>query len=185
MTRKRPSDSLALSDELGRDDPERSPLHNRNFPVGQWIERTSLGSFVLKRHDISSLHHWNDRLRRPYPIDDFDLSVLETQAKGGLGDFTRWHGCARKMLACPFFYLVTRQGQCGAVLSRAHEGALPLWRLPSHGDGGVPPFGAVRENRMTSFPIGIDRAGAGDAAIGAPRPPSVRSVQSAVLAPPD
>jgi len=45
----------------------------------------------LNRHNISSLHHWNDRPRRLYPIDDFDLPVMETQAKGDLGDFTRWH----------------------------------------------------------------------------------------------
>ena len=78
---------------------------------------------------------WADRRRQLYPLNDHDLSVLETQAKGDLAAFRRrhgirelvlsngavsWRGCAKGTSPCPFNLYVNRLGLNTAPCCRQH-----------------------------------------------------------------
>ena len=78
---------------------------------------------------------WAGRRRRLYPLNDHDLSVLETQAKGGLVAFRRrhgirelvlskgavsWRGCGKRTPPCPFNLYVNRLGLNTAPCCREH-----------------------------------------------------------------
>ena len=78
---------------------------------------------------------WADRRRALYPLNDHDLSVLETQAKGDLAAFRRrhgirelvlsdgavgWRGCGKSTPPCPFNLYVNRLGLNTAPCCRQH-----------------------------------------------------------------
>ncbi len=78
---------------------------------------------------------WAGRRRRLYPLNDHDLSVLETQAKGDLEAFRRrhgirelvlskgavsWRGCGKRTPPCPFNLYVNRLGLNTAPCCRDH-----------------------------------------------------------------
>jgi hypothetical protein len=78
---------------------------------------------------------WAGRKRQLYPLIGNDLSVLETQAKGDLKAFRRYHGirelvltegavswkgCAKNMPPCPFNFYVNRLGLNTAPCCREH-----------------------------------------------------------------
>ena len=78
---------------------------------------------------------WAGRRRRPYPLSDGDLSVLETQARGDLAAFrrrhgirelvlskgaVRWRGCGKSTPPCPFNLYVNRLGLNTAPCCREH-----------------------------------------------------------------
>jgi len=111
---------------------------------------------------------WADRRRRPLRIQDRDLAVLETQAKGDLEDFARqhgiselvvsggavaWRGCDKTTSPCPLNLYVNRLGLntapccrarmkdlCHAVGNWLEEMGIVHWL-----EGGTL-LGAVREN---------------------------------------
>jgi hypothetical protein len=77
---------------------------------------------------------WTDG-RRLYPLDDHDLLVLKTQAKGDLKGFARrhgirelvisdgavgWLGCGKETLPCPFNHYLHRLGLNTAPCCREH-----------------------------------------------------------------
>ena len=78
---------------------------------------------------------WAGRRRRLYPLNDRDLSVLETQVKGDLVAFRRrhgirelvlskgavsWRGCGKRTPPCPFNLYVNRLGLNTAPCCRDH-----------------------------------------------------------------
>ena len=78
---------------------------------------------------------WAGRRRRLYPLNDRDLSVLETQVKGDLVAFRRrhgirelvlskgavsWRGCGKSTPPCPFNLYVNRLGLNTAPCCREH-----------------------------------------------------------------
>ena len=78
---------------------------------------------------------WAGRRRRPYPLNDHDLAVLETQAKGDIAAFRRrhgirelvlakgavgWRGCTKDTPPCPFNLYVNRLGLNTAPCCREH-----------------------------------------------------------------
>jgi len=78
---------------------------------------------------------WAGRRRRLYPLNDCDLSVLETQARGDLVAFRRrhgirelvlskgavsWRGCGKSTPPCPFNLYVNRLGLNTAPCCREH-----------------------------------------------------------------
>lgn len=78
---------------------------------------------------------WAGRRRPLYPLNDHDLSVLETQAKGDLVAFRRrhgirelvlsegavgWRGCGKSTPPCPFNLYVNRLGLNTAPCCRQH-----------------------------------------------------------------
>ncbi len=78
---------------------------------------------------------WTGRRRRLYSLNDRDLSVLETQAKGDLAAFRRrhgirelvlskdtvsWRGCGKSTPPCPFNLYVNRLGLNTAPCCREH-----------------------------------------------------------------
>jgi hypothetical protein len=78
---------------------------------------------------------WAGRRRRLYPLNDHDLSVLETQAKGDTVAFRRrhgirelvlskgavsWRGCGKWTPPCPFNLYVNRLGLNTAPCCREH-----------------------------------------------------------------
>jgi hypothetical protein len=78
---------------------------------------------------------WAGRRRQLYPLNDRDLSVLETQAKGDLAAFRRrhgirelvlsaetvsWRGCGKTTTPCPFNLYVNRLGLNSAPCCREH-----------------------------------------------------------------
>lgn len=78
---------------------------------------------------------WAGQRRRLYPLNDHDLSVLETQAKGDLVAFRRrhgirelvlskgavsWRGCGKWTPPCPFNLYVNRLGLNTAPCCREH-----------------------------------------------------------------
>ncbi len=78
---------------------------------------------------------WAGRGRRLHPLNDHDLSVLETQAKGDLAAFRRrhgirelelstgivsWRGCGKGTSPCPFNLYVNRLGLNTAPCCREH-----------------------------------------------------------------
>jgi hypothetical protein len=78
---------------------------------------------------------WAGRRRPLYPLNDHDLSVLETQAKGNLVAFRRrhgirelvlsegavgWRGCGKSTPPCPFNLYVNRLGLNTAPCCRQH-----------------------------------------------------------------
>jgi hypothetical protein len=110
---------------------------------------------------------WASRGRRLYPMNDHDLSVLETQAKGDLVAFRRshgirelvlskgavsWRGCGKRTPPCPFNLYVNRLGLNTAVCCREHmkelshhvAGCLSEMRVVHWLEGGSL-LGAVRE----------------------------------------
>jgi hypothetical protein len=78
---------------------------------------------------------WAGRRRRLYPLNDRDLSVLETQVQGDLAAFRRrhgirelvlsegpvsWRGCGKRTPPCPFNLYVNRLGLNTAPCCREH-----------------------------------------------------------------
>ncbi len=78
---------------------------------------------------------WAGRRRQLYPLNDHDLSVLETQAKSDLEAFrrrhgirelvlsegdVRWRGCGKRPPPCPFNLYVNRLGLNTAPCCREH-----------------------------------------------------------------
>ncbi len=78
---------------------------------------------------------WTRRGRRLYPLNDHDLSVMETQAKGDLAAFRRrhgihelmlskgavsWRGCEKRTSPCPLNLYVNRLGLNTAPCCREH-----------------------------------------------------------------
>lgn len=78
---------------------------------------------------------WAGRGRSPYLLNDRDLSVLKTQAKGNIGAFQQrhiiteldltknavsWKGCGKLTLPCPFNLYVNRLGLNTAPCCREH-----------------------------------------------------------------
>ncbi len=78
---------------------------------------------------------WAGRRRRLYPLNDRDLSILETQVKGDLVAFRRrhgirelvlsegavsWRGCGKTTPPCPFNLYVNRLGLNTAPCCREH-----------------------------------------------------------------
>ncbi len=79
--------------------------------------------------------YWAGRRRRQYALNDQDLAVLETQAKGDLDAFrsrhgirelapskdaVHWKGCGKNTPPCPFNFYVNRLGLNTAPCCRAH-----------------------------------------------------------------
>ncbi len=111
---------------------------------------------------------WADRRRQPYPLENIDLSVLKTQAKGSLEAFRRhngirelmlsngnvnWYGCGKGTSPCPFNLYVNRLGLNTAPCCREHMKDLSCYIAASLGEMGVVHWleggsllGAVREN---------------------------------------
>ncbi len=110
---------------------------------------------------------WADRRRLLYPMDDRDLSVLETQANGDLAAFRRrhgigelelskdavhWRGCGKGTPPCPFNFYVNRLGLNTAPCCREHMKVLSHYVTDCLNDMGVVHWleggtllGAVRE----------------------------------------
>jgi hypothetical protein len=106
--------------------------------------------------------------RRLYPLNDVDLSVLKTQAKGGLEAFRRrhrirelvlsdgaasWRGCGKTTAPCPFNLYVNRLGLNTAPCCREHMKVLShyvagcLSKMGAvHWLEGGSLLGAIREN---------------------------------------
>jgi hypothetical protein len=78
---------------------------------------------------------WADRGRQVYALNDIDLSVLKTQAKGDLAEFRRrhgirelmltptsvsWKGCSKNTSPCPFNLYVNRLGLNTTPCCREH-----------------------------------------------------------------
>ena len=96
---------------------------------------------------------WAGRGRRLHPLNDHDLSVLETQAKGDLAAFRRrhgirelelstgivsWRGCGKGTSPCPFNLYVNRLGLNTAPCCREH-----LKDLSHHIGAGLREMGVV------------------------------------------
>ena len=80
-------------------------------------------------------HHWTRRRRQLYPLNLFDLSVLENQARGDLNAFrarhgirelvlsegaVNWRGCDKSTPPCPFNLYINRLGLNTAPCCREH-----------------------------------------------------------------
>ena len=111
---------------------------------------------------------WAGRQLKQYPLNDRDLSVLQTQAKGDLMAFKRrhglrelvltesavgWKGCGKNTPPCPFNFYVNRLGLNTAPCCREHMKNLSLFVEKSLTEMGVVHWleggsllGAVREN---------------------------------------
>jgi uncharacterized membrane protein len=78
---------------------------------------------------------WGNRRRRLYRLTDYDLSILNKQARGDLTGFARrhgiqelrssqgtatWRGCGKNTLPCPFNLYVNRLGLNTAPCCREH-----------------------------------------------------------------
>ena len=96
---------------------------------------------------------WAGRRRRLYPLNDHDLSVLETQAKGDLVGFRQrhgirelvlsrgavsWRGCGKRTSPCPFNLYVNRLGLNTAPCCREH-----MKELSHHVAAGLSEMGIV------------------------------------------
>ncbi len=96
---------------------------------------------------------WAGRRRRLYPLNDHDLSVLDTQAKGDLEAFRRrhgirelvlstgvvsWRGCGKRTSPCPFNLYVNRLGLNTAPCCREH-----MKELSHHVAAGLSEMGVV------------------------------------------
>ncbi len=96
---------------------------------------------------------WADRKRQLYVLNDTDLSVLKTQAKGDLEAFRRchgmselilsqepasWRGCGKRTAPCPFNFYVNRLGLNTAPCCREH-----MKQLSHHIAAGLDKIGAV------------------------------------------
>ncbi len=96
---------------------------------------------------------WANQKRQLYVLNDTDLSVLKTQAKGDLEAFRRrhgmselilsqgpasWRGCGKKTAPCPFNFYVNRLGLNTAPCCREH-----MKQLSHHIAAGLDQLGAV------------------------------------------
>jgi hypothetical protein len=120
-----------------------------------------------------------DRRRRLYVLDDRDLSVLESQAKGDLKSFRRhhgiselalskdgvgWKGCAKQTPPCPFNLYVNRLGLNTAPCCREHMKEISYFVADSlrqigavHWLEGGSLLGAVREGgRLLDWEDDVD-----------------------------
>ena len=139
--------------------------------VGLFISNTRLQAVLATAIAIELTwflrQHWAGRRRQPKPLNDHDLSVLDTQANQDLAAFRRhhgirelvlaegavsWRGCGKGTPPCPFNLYVNRLGLNTAPCCREHLKELSHYvaaRLNEMGavhwlEGGTL-LGAVRE----------------------------------------
>ena len=140
--------------------------------VGLTIPNIKLQAVMVTAMAIEAIWFARQRLfgqtRRLYPLNDRDLSVLKTQAKGDLKAFRRrhhirelvlsngavsWRGCEKTTAPCPFNLYVNRLGLNTAPCCREHmkdlshyvAGCLSKMGAVHWLEGGSL-LGAIREN---------------------------------------